>query len=52
MLLLILFDRIDRDLRGYVVGKPELTRADTAERDTVQTVLHRNVEAGEVTASE
>ena len=52
MLLLIIFDRIDRDPRGDVVRKMKLSRADTAERDAVQTVLHRCVETGEITAFE
>ena len=52
MLLLIFFDRIDRDLCGDVVGEVKLACADTAERYTFQIILHSFIQAGEVTAFE
>lgn len=49
---LILFNRIDRDLRGYVVWEMKLACADTAERHAFQVFLYCFIQTGEVTAFE
>ncbi len=50
MFFLIFLNCIDRDLRGYVVGKVKFARADTTERDAVQVILHSFIQAGKITA--
>ena len=52
MFFLIFFYGIDRDLRGYIVWEVKLARADTAERYTLQTVLLRFIQTGDITAFE
>ena len=52
MFFLIFFNCIDRNLRGYIVRKVKLARADTAERYTLQTVLLRFIQTGDITAFE